>query len=468
LMGLDRIPEVRTLRQKISQLCSEQGLAERWSNALAKQWMAQEPECAGVFYADGHVRVYHGKLTDLPRRYIARERLCLRGTTDYWVNAMDGRPFFVVSCAVDPGLLSVLREQIVPRLKADVPNQPTEEQLEADPLLSRFTIVFDREGYSPGFFAQMKEERIAILTYHKFPGELWPEQEFQTHKLSLINGEQVSLQLAERGVRLSNDLWVREVRHRSEKGHQSSILSTDYRSDLTRVAVAMFARWCQEIFFKYMRQHYNLDRLIEYGTESIPDTTRVINPAWRQLDSQIRRQNGLLNRELLQFAQIQLPQEMEPQQVETYQRKKGQLQQAIEERRPQIEQLKAQRKALAKHIEIKDLPEQDRFSRLRSEKKHFIDTIKLIAYRAETALAQLAREKLKRLDDARSLIRQLFRTEVDLVPDQQNKTLTVRLHPMSTQAHDEIVRHLCVELTEIEIVFPGTDLRLVYEISGSS
>ena len=115
------------------------------------------------FYADGHVRIYHGKLTDLPRRYIARERLCLRGTTDYWVDAMDGRPFFVVSCAVDPGLLSVLPDQIVPRLKVDVPNQPTQEQLDDDPLLSRFTIVFDREGYSPQFFAQMKEQRIAIL-----------------------------------------------------------------------------------------------------------------------------------------------------------------------------------------------------------------------------------------------------------------------------------------------------------------
>ena len=104
------------------------------------------------------------------------------------------------------------------------------------------------------------------------------------------------------------------------------------------------------------------------------------------------------------------------------------------------------------HIEIKDLPDKDRFQRLRSEKKHFIDTIKLIAYRAETALAQLAREKIKRLDDVRSLIRQLFRTEVDspgsipklarpeasLIPDQQNKALTVRLHPMTTQAHDEI------------------------------
>ncbi len=79
-----------------------------------------------------------------------------------------------------------------------------------------------------------------------------------------------------------------------------------------------------------------------------------------------------------------------------------------------------------------------------------------------------SREKLKRLDDARSLIRQLFPTEVDLIPDQQNKTLTVRLHPLTTQAHDEIVRHICEELTATETVFPGTDLRLIYEISGSS
>jgi hypothetical protein len=56
------------------------------------------------------------------------------------------------------------------------------------------------------------------------------------------------MELAECGVQVSNALWVPEVRHRSEKGHQSSILSTDYRSDLTGVAVAMFARWCQEIF----------------------------------------------------------------------------------------------------------------------------------------------------------------------------------------------------------------------------
>ena len=48
LLGLDRIPEVRTLRQKITELCAEQGRVQHWSRALAKQWMAQEPESAGV------------------------------------------------------------------------------------------------------------------------------------------------------------------------------------------------------------------------------------------------------------------------------------------------------------------------------------------------------------------------------------------------------------------------------------
>ena len=81
--------------------------------------MADSASSAGVYYADGHVRLYHGKLTALPRRYVARERLYLRGTTDYWVNAMDGRPFFVVSRAVDPGLLEALREDIVPRLVSE-------------------------------------------------------------------------------------------------------------------------------------------------------------------------------------------------------------------------------------------------------------------------------------------------------------------------------------------------------------
>jgi hypothetical protein len=130
--------------------------------------------------------------------------------------------------------------------------------------------------------------------------------------------------------------------------------------------------------------------------------------------------------------------------------------------------LKAERKAAGKHIEIKDLPVADRFRALRSEKKHFIDTIKLIAYRAETAMAALAREAMARHDDARSLMRQLYESAVDLVPDPQCQTLTVRLHHLSARVHDEVIAQVCDELTTTETLFPGTNLRLIFQFVGSS
>ena len=146
LLGLDRIPKVRCLRRKLDGLCAGNG-AEQWAAELNRDWMQAEPEGVGTLYVDGHVRVYHGSLTKLPRKYVTRERLCLRGTTDYWVNDARGRPFFVVERVVDAGLLEVLRTDIVPRLLRDVPAQPAEQELREHPYRCRFTLVFDREGY---------------------------------------------------------------------------------------------------------------------------------------------------------------------------------------------------------------------------------------------------------------------------------------------------------------------------------
>ena len=233
------------------------------------------------------------------------------------------------------------------------------------------------------------------------------------------------------------------------------------------VAACMFARWCQENFFKYMRQHYGLDRLTEYGTEPIPETTRVINPAWRALDAQVRHHNGKLARELAAFAAASLPIDPQPADVQKWELKKATLRSTIEERRQTIQTLKASRKASGRHCAFHDLPPEDQFTRLRTEKKHFIDTLKMIAYRAETALAALVRESLTRSDDARSLLRQLFQSSVDLLPDPQNNTLTVRLHHLASRIHDLAILHLCEELSATETLFPGTNLRLVFHFVGS-
>ena len=107
--------------------------------------------------------------------------------------------------------------------------------------------------------------------------------------------------------------------------------------------------------------------------------------------------------------------------------------------------LKAKRKATKKHIPFNELPEEARFERLSTQSKHFIDTIKMIAYRAETAMAHVVREKMTRHDDARRLLRAIYDTEIDLLPDGHHKTLTLRLHPLANESADEAVRHLCTD-----------------------
>ena len=468
LLGLDRIPEVRTLRAKLEVLCEAGQAVRQWSGQLAREWMAAQPESAGTLYIDGHVRVYNGQLTQLPRRYVARQRLCLRGTTDYWVNAMDGQPFFAVTQAADPGLLQTLEQQIVPRLLEEVPGQPSAQALEASRYLARFTMIFDRAGYSPEFFADRWKQRIAVITYHKFPAGQWAEQEFSPRKVRLVSGQEVELALAERGTRLSNGFWVREVRQRDERGHQTAMLWTDYLRDLGGVAVALFARWCQENFFQYMGRHYGLDRLIEYGTEPLPEATRVVNPAWRRKDQEVRRERAAQVRLQAQFGARSLPAQAEPEAVAAYEQQKGRLLEQLQQQEKKLAQLKAERKAAPRHLMLKELPQAERFSQLRTTKKHFVDTIKLIAYRAETALVALAREKLSRSEDARSLIRQIFESAVDLFPNPQEKTLTVQLHRLTNPIHDGVLQHLCTELTATETVYPGTDLRLIFEPIRSS
>jgi hypothetical protein len=468
LLGLDRIPEVRTLRAKLKLLCQDMGRAMRWNTELAKEWIAQQNATELYFYCDGHVRVYHGDQTALPRHYVARERLCLRATTDYWVNAMDGQPFLYVNKEVDPGLIATLQQDVIPWLEASVAKTPEQQRrLADDPRAHWFTLVFDREGYSPELFEQMRKKRIAILTYHKFPKEDWRSEEFATHSVQLAGGETVTMKLAERGTRLSNNLWLREIRKLTDSGHQTSILTTNFQVPMTLLAASLFARWSQENFFRYMREHYSLDRLIEYGTEPIPDAISVVNPAWRKLDSQLRSQTGRRYRLAAQFGALTLSEDPAESEVQGFQQRKGHWQEEIQVLDLEIDNLKQLRKKTEHHIAVKSLPEEDQFTRLRTERKHFLDTLKMIAYRAETSMASLLREHLARGDDARALLRQIFVTEADLTPDLVANTLTVRLHHLTQAAHDQAIEKLLAELTATKTVFPGTNLMLIFKLGSS-
>ena len=463
LLGLDRIPEVRTMRRKIGVMAQEDAVRQ-WSAALSQEWMEADPQAAGWLYVDGHVRVYHGSQTKQPRRFVSRERLCMRGVTDYWVNDSVGRPFFVVSTPLTDGLLTMLRQEIVPRLLREVPGQPGPDQLQADPLLSRFTIVFDREGYSPAFIKEMWEQRIACLSYHKFAGPAWPESEFSDQIVTLSHGAKTMTKLAERGTLLAPGLWVREVRKLTQTGHQTSVISTQMGCDGAQMAGRMFSRWSQENYFRYMIEHFDLDALGGYSLEPIDETTKVVNPAWRAVDAKVRTLVAKLSRRLAGFGATAIDADADPAKIAEHQAGQATLREEIDLLQQDVKQLKETRTQTQKKIELKHLPENERFGVLAPTKKLFLDTIRMISWRAETAMSDILREKLARPDDSRALLREIFTTEADLFPDYEARTLTVRLHHLTNNISDQAARHLMEHLTQTETLYPGTEMRLIYKM----
>ena len=459
VIGLDRVPEVRTLRDKISLMAST-GNPEAWMKELAKAWMEGDPNEAGYLYVDGHVRVYHGEKAILPKRYVTRERLCLRGTTDYWINDALGRPFFVVSKAVTEGLGAVLLKDITPELLSSVPQQPTEAELAANPRLHRFVIIFDREGATASLLVALWEKRIGAITYRKNVKDAWPENEFVDTEVAMPDGTRTNMKLAMRETRLSSNstLMVKEVRLLTKNGHQTAVISTAHELGNVSISGRMFARWCQENFFKYMMEHYDIDGLIQYGAESIPGTIKVINPVWRQIDKEVLAARHQLRKRQAKLGAISSEVD------ETVILQKAECLQEVQSAEEKLNALKIQRKTIERKVSIDTLPPENRPTQLLPLNKMLSDTVKMIAYRAETALVAILRRHLNNKEEARALIRELFVSSADIVPDACAKTLTIRVHHMANPVNDRAVAALLEEVNQLKFCHPETGDQLIYSL----
>jgi hypothetical protein len=180
-----------------------------------------------------------------------------------------------------------------------------------------------------------------------------------------------------------------------------------------------------------MREHYGLDRLIEHGTQPLPEALVVVNPAWRRLNQSVRRESARLYRLRAEFGARALPAQPTPQQVQNFERRGGELQEKIQAQELTISHLKEKRRQTPTKLTLKELPETERFAQLKT-------------------------------DDGRALLRRLFVTPANLRPDPIAQTLTVELHRLGSPLQDLAVAHLCQLLTDSQTLFPTTNLRLIF------
>ena len=159
-----------------------------------------------------------------------------------------------------------------------------------------------------------------------------------------------------------------------------------------------------------------------------------------------------------------LESETDERKTAAWEQQKADLREQVEQLQHEVDELKDRMAGTPKHLEWDAFPEEAKFERLAPSRKRLTDTVKLVAYRAETAMSGLLRETLRRKDDSRSLLRDLFRSDADICPDRDGHVLEIRLHTLANPRFNRAVQHLLDHLNATETIYPGTDFRLHYSI----
>ncbi len=465
VLGLDRCPEAKTLRRKIKALAANPQRVEDWRDALAEAWLAESPDACATLAVDGHVKVYTGRKGRLPKHFVSRQKLCLPASTSYWVNALGGKPLLCLNKDLDPTMTQALEQDVLPALeRLGLPGPDAPNLLAAgEPAEPALTLVFDREGWSPALFGRLARRGIAVITWHKgSAGEPWPEAEFRAARVP-VHGpgavREAEVLLAERRIGLPGGPEVRQIRRLLEGGRQAALVTTDFRMSLEQAAGAMFSRWSQENFFKYMREEFNLDALPVHALAEIDPEARVVNPAWRELDRRIRRLRTRLGAQRNRVADL-LRGTPSPNAREAADRIKAENANLDAE----CQALKTRRREVRKHVTVADLGERDRLDALPAGEKLLLDIVRMIAYRAETRMMPAVADAQGKKQRPRRLLAELFQSEADIVPEPENGILRVRIIGTASNSGDAAIAGLLEELTRTRTVFPGTGLRMVYEL----
>jgi transposase len=444
LLGLDRAPEVKTLRRRLTRLAA-QHCAEQLGAELARVRVDQRGHLMGFLYVDGHVRAYHGQRPISTSAYVARRHLAMPASTDYWVNDSSGDPLLVITGEVDAALTKAM-----PRLLHEVRDMVGERKV---------TIVFDRGGWSPQLFAAMIKDGFDVLTYRKGRCRRINERRFIRRRAKL-DGHWVDYLLHDEPVRfLKGRLRLRQVTRLCDGGHQTNVITSRWDLRDIELAYRMFERWRQENFFKYMREEFLLDALVDYQIEPEDPTRTIPNPERRALDKEIRAARTDLAKLEREFgaAAANNAEQRRPT-MRGFKIAHSRLGKQLRKARARVSRLFDQRRNVPKRVEVRELNERT-VIKLATERKHLTDIIKMVAYQAESDLLALMRPNYARVDqEGRTLLHELFATAGDIhVADGE---LNLTLAPLSSPHRTHVAQALCEILDKTATLFPGSRLRI--------
>jgi transposase len=463
VLGLDRAPEMKTLRRKIRALAlPERALS--FARAQMKRHLSRLTDDLLWVYVDGHVSVYSGK-QKIKKHHVTRLRISMPSVLDYWVNDANGDPLLVFSGRARQGMVSVLRETLA--------------ELRAAGECRVITLVFDREGWSPALFAELCEmEGVRFVTYRKASrGKKLPRlaaSAFKEHKIN-SGGEAVSYDLADTAVYIDygprqqrKRLALRQVtRHTAATGKQTHVVTNDRETTAVELAHRMFSRWGQENFLKYMVQNRDFDGLLTYLMEDVDTEPMVVNPKRTELRKELNCQRLDLEKLTAAYgAEALRNRESSRPTMRGFKIANGRLGQKISRQQSRVEKLEARLKQVPARVPLAATLKGKSPKKVHAETRRLIHVFRMSAHRAESALRELFRPAYPRWrHESREMVRTFLNSSGDL--EVKGGELRVTLQAQAAPHRTQVLAHLCAQLNTLNAKFPGSDLVFRFGVHGA-
>ena len=461
VLGLDRAPEVKTIRRKIG-LLAEAGKAGDWIAAMARRHLQAHPGQAAVLYVDGHVRAYQGT-RKIAKTHVPRLKFPAPATVETWVSDAAGDPLLVVMAEPAASLAAELR-RLIPELRATVGDD------------RRVLVGFDRGGWSATLFADLHAAGFDTLTWrkgatadvdeHAFAEHSHTDEHGRTHTWALADTE-ITLDIAD-GPRAGEVFPMRQISlFNAAATRQMHILTT--RADLpaAEIRYRMGSRWRQENHYRYARIHFDLDSHDTYRATDDDPTRMVPNPAKKPAYRDVEKaRRALHSAETTRDTELLAAHSPQPGTVVLLTNPMiNTINTKVHTTEAALDAAIAAHRAIPARIPLSQVNPGQQV--LDTETKLIHHAIRIAAFNTAQSLARAivtATGYTRADDEAHTLIRTALAGSGDIIPD--HDTLHIRLDPLSAPRHTAAIDELCHALNDTDTVYPGTGLTLRYSIKS--
>lgn len=462
LIGLDRMPEIKTIRRKIKALGKPEWTAE-FMRETARQRSREYEGSAETVMVDGHVTAYSGK-RKVGSTWSPRDNRVTKGQTENWVNLPGKCPLLTFETPFNDGLSKSLEDVI----------SETKKILGAPKL----DCVFDRGGYNTELFEKLTNAGYGLITYRKGNYPEVDKENFKKEK-TLINGREFDYAPYEKTVELKiytnisrgenkkplcrytkRKITMREIRIIRSDGRQTAILANkNVRMSTFEIAEILFKRiGSQENIFKYMRSEFDIDALAGYSFKPVDSSVEHPNPEFAKLEKKAAKLRSKRNRLLAELGDK--INKNEQHKAADILRKFGKTDKAekLDMLNSEIVEIKTE----LNDIPVKENAAENGYRKPDPSGKRLMNIIKISAYMIETKLYEMLSGYYNNCEkDGRKLLAAAFRSSGSL--KLKNNKIIIRLKPQSTPVRTKALNRLIEQLNKMKAKFPGSHRTIFFE-----